>query len=434
MLFENMDLDEKLLSALKAERFTTPTEIQKQAIPSILAGKDLLATAETGSGKTAAYILPALMQLLKAPRTKGRGARVLVLAPTRELVHQIADTTKRLSRSMQIRFGTIIGGVSYFHQENLLRNPLDLLIATPGRLMDHMKQGRVDYSRVELFVIDEADRMLDMGFRKDIETIFKALPAEHQNLLFSATINDEIQRIAKQFLKNPHYLELARSTPHALISQQIHQVDDYKHKCEILFHILESANVWQAIVFTKTKRGAEKLAEELYAKRISSAALHGDMKQSKRTSTLERMHRGDLKVLVATDVAGRGIDVKKLSHVLNFDLPNSVEDYIHRIGRTGRRGEQGTAISLVDAQGWSLISRIERFTGHALERKVISGLEPKQGQGRSKPGKPKQGGRPNQQNKRRFGSRTASANPNAKVNPRSKDQSSKRFGNRVKSK
>ena len=385
--FEDMNLDAKLLQAIETQGFSTPTEIQKRAIPLILQGKDLLATAETGSGKTAAFILPILMRIIEPRNRVGRGPSALILAPTRELVDQIALATRQLSKGIKITFGTIIGGVPYFHQEQLLRKPLDLLIATPGRLLDHMDKGRVDFSNVELFVLDEADRMLDMGFIKDIEMVCHEIPKQHQTLLFSATLNPEIQKIARKLLNDPVHLELAvNAKPHALISQQIHQVNDYKHKCDLLFHILEDQKVWQAIVFTKTKRGAEKVADELKSKRIACAHLHGDMKQGQRTRTIDRMHRGELRVLVATDVAGRGLDIKNLTHVLNFDLPSKVEDYIHRIGRTGRSGESGTAISLVDSTGWSLIHRIEKFIGQRLERRVISGLEPKQAETNKEPG------------------------------------------------
>lgn len=390
--FEHMNLDPKLLHSIKTQGFTKPTEIQEKAIPIIIEGKDLLATAETGSGKTAAFMLPILTRLLQSHQperknSQSRGPRVLILAPTRELVDQIQDCTRIFGKNTQIKFGTVIGGVSYYHQEQLLKKPLDILIATPGRLLDHMRKGRIDYSRLELLVLDEADRMLDMGFRSDIETVCKAIPSSqnHQTLLFSATLNQDIQKIAKQLLKDPVHLELARKAkPHALISQQIHQVDDYRHKCSLLFHILEDQNVWQAIVFTKTKRGAEQVADELKTKQIACAPLHGDMKQGQRSRTIDRMHKGELRVLVATDAAGRGLDIKKLTHVLNFDLPSNVEDYIHRIGRTGRSGEHGTAISLVDSSGWSLIARIEKMTGQRLERRVISGLEPKKGRGESR--------------------------------------------------
>ncbi len=382
-----MNLNVKLLQTVQDQGFTEPTEIQKRAIPHILERQDLLATAETGSGKTAAFILPILNRLLEPRSRTGRGPAVLILAPTRELVDQIALTTRQLSKGTQIKFGTIIGGVPYYHQEQLLKKPLDILIATPGRLLDHMDKGRVDFSNIEFFVLDEADRMLDMGFRKDIEIVCESIPENHQTLLFSATLNPEIQKIAKQHLKDPVYLELAvKAKPHANISQQIYQVNDYKHKCELLFHILEDQKVWQAIVFTKTKRGAEKVADEIKGKRIACAHLHGDMKQGQRTRTIDRMHRGELRVLVATDVAGRGLDIKNLTHVINFDMASKMDDHTHRIGRTGRSGESGIAISFVDSTNWPLIHRIEKFFGQRLERCVISGLEPKHAETNSNSG------------------------------------------------
>lgn len=369
----------KLQQAIKALGYKIPTEIQRLAIPVVMSGKDLIASAETGSGKTVAFGLPALQRLLEnPPRTEGRGPRVLILTPTRELAGQITDAIAGLSKFANFRFGIITGGVAYPAQEQLLRRPLDILIATPGRLMDHMSRNRVDFSRLEMFILDEADRMLDMGFVKDMEHIAAALPAEHQTLLFSATLEGEVQRISRKFLKNPICIQLAISTKkHTLISQRVHLVDNWNHKRALLTHILEKADVWQAIVFTATKRGADDLVEELASQGVVCAALHGDMKQSKRSRTLEQMHRGRLRVLVATDVAARGLDVKKLTHVVNFDLPKTAEDYVHRIGRTGRCGEKGTAISLVGPKDGALLAQIERFTAQKLERHVIPGFEPR---------------------------------------------------------
>jgi superfamily II DNA/RNA helicase len=326
-----------------------------------------------------AFSLPALQKLLAHPPTvEGRGPRVLILTPTRELAGQITNAIAGLSKFANFRFGIITGGVAYPAQEQLLRRPLDILIATPGRLMDHMSRNRVDFSRLEMFILDEADRMLDMGFVKDMEHIAQALPPEHQTLLFSATLEGEVQRISRKFLKNPVCIQLTVATKkHTLISQRVHLVDNWNHKRALLSHILEEADVWQAIVFTATKRGADDLVEELSSRGVICAALHGDMKQSKRSRTLEQMHRGKLRVLVATDVAARGLDVKKLSHVVNFDLPRTGEDYVHRIGRTGRCGEKGVAISLVGPKDGALLAQIERFTAQKLERHVIPGFEPR---------------------------------------------------------
>lgn len=387
--FADMKLDAKLLRAVEALGYTEPTAIQKQVIPIILEGKDLMGGAETGSGKTAAFTLPVLQKLLdEAPlNPKGWGPRVIILTPTRELADQISETVRQLAKYTQLTWGSITGGVPYPAQERLLRRPLDVLVATPGRIIDHMDRGRVDFSRLQFFILDEADRMLDIGFIKGIETIFEQMPLTRQILLFSATFEGPVQRISKRFLQNPEYVQLASTNkPNALITQHIHQADDLNHKRALLTHVLQEPGMWLAIVFTGTKRGAEKLADDLNEQRIECAALHGDMKQSKRTRTLDRMRRGQLRVLIATDVAARGLDVKNISHVINFDMPNTVDDYIHRIGRTGRAGEAGVAISLVEPKDWYQITNIERSTGSKLERKVITGLEPRQNEPRSNGG------------------------------------------------
>lgn len=386
--FEEMDLDPKLQQALKAEKFTNPTEIQKKVLPLVRRRVDLMASADTGTGKTMAFVLPILHNLLtSAVKKPGAGPRVLILTPTRELADQVTDCIRKLSRFTELRFGTITGGVSYFGQEALLRKPFDILVATPGRLLDHMNQGRVNFSRLDVLVLDEADRMLDMGFMKDIEKILKSLPMERQILLFSATLEGAVLQVARRILKNPECVKLAAgSKPNLLISQIVHQADDSRHKFALLSHLLEQREVWQAIVFTGTKRAAESLAYDLSSKGIACAALHGDMKQSKRTRTLDSMRRGNLKILIATDVAARGIDVKAVSHVINYDFPKSPDDYIHRIGRTGRAGETGIAISLVEPRDWRQLTMIERFTGQQLTRTVIAGLEPKGGKmGGNKP-------------------------------------------------
>lgn len=375
-----MNLDGKLMQAIVANGYKAPTEIQEKAIPIILAGHDLMASAKTGSGKTVAFVLPILQKLLTPSTKPGRGPRVLVLTPTRELADQVTETIWQMSKFTNFRSGSITGGVPYPAQERLLSRPVDLLVATPGRLIDHMNRGRVDFSRLETLVLDEADRMLDMGFMGDIEQILEPLPESRQIVLFSATLEGAVQKIARQFLRNPSSIHLASGTQaNTLISQRVHQADDFRHKRALLTHILEEPGMWQAIVFTGTKRGAEELAHDLSAQKIKCAALHGDMKQSKRTRTLDSMHRGHLRVLIATDVAARGIDVKKITHVINFDMPKSPEDYVHRIGRTGRCGETGIAISLIGPKDWPQLARIERVTGQKLERHVIAGLEPKFG-------------------------------------------------------
>jgi superfamily II DNA/RNA helicase len=377
--FETLDLHPKLLQAIQTIGFTNPTEIQEKVFPVVMEGRDLMAIAETGSGKTVAFLLPALQKLLDSPtHTEGRGPKVLILTPTRELADQVTADIKRMVKFTHLQYGTITGGVPYPAQEQMLRKPLDLLVATPGRLIDHMSKNRVDFSRLQLFILDEADRMLDMGFMKDIERVLDHLPELCQVMLFSATLEEPIQKIARHFMQEPFVVQLStgKQAP-KLIKQRIHQADDFNHKRALLTHLLEEPEMWQAIVFISTKRGVDDLVDDLSSQGIACAALHGDMKQSKRTQTIERMRKGKIRVLIATDVAARGIDVKKLSHVINFDLPRTVEDYVHRIGRTGRCGEEGIAISLVGPKDWQLLSRIEKYTNQPLERAVIAGLEPK---------------------------------------------------------
>jgi len=428
--FEEMPLHANLAKAVKACGYTTPTDIQKQAIPAVLEGRDLMASAQTGAGKTVAFALPAIQQLLTNPiPTSGRGPRVLILTPTRELAGQISKAIETLCKFTSFKFGVVTGGVGYFPQEQLLRKPLDILVATPGRLMDHMDSNRVDFSRLSLFILDEADRMLDMGFVKDMELIAKSLPAKHQTLLFSATLEGNVQRISRQFLHNPVCIQLAPATQrHELITQRVHLVDNFYHKCALLTHVLEEPGMWQAIVFTGTKRSADELVEGLTKRGVNCAVLHGDIKQNKRTRTLERMHQGHLRVLVATDVAARGLDIKKLSHVINFDLPRTAEDYVHRIGRTGRCGEKGIAVSLASAKDRAILAQIERFTGQKLKPQVIEGLEPKgsfepvrsERQGQSRPPKrfskaPQAGQQRRPEGRQENRSRTEGSGGNAKT-------------------
>ncbi len=423
--FESFALDPKLLQAVKANRYTVPTEIQQRAIPEIIKGRDLLASAETGAGKTVAFVLPFLQRLLTTPpKADSRGPRVLILTPTRELAQQITDAIAKMNQFTRFTFGSITGGVPYPAQENLLRRPLDILVATPGRLMDHMRRKRVDYRRLEVFILDEADRMLDMGFVNDMILIGESLPPEHQTLLFSATLEGNVQKIARQFLKDPVKIQLAAANkPHSSISQRVHLVDNYNHKRALLTHVLEEDGLWQAIVFTATKRGADELVDDLLEQGINCAALHGDMKQNKRRFTLDRMYRGQLKVLVATDVAGRGIDVKKLSHVINFDLPRSPEDYVHRIGRTGRCGEKGIAISLVGPKDGGILAHIERYMGQKLERFTIPGFESRLPEASRKPpsrsfkptsNRNRRSAAPAKSSQGRFSTRAASATPNSR--------------------
>jgi superfamily II DNA/RNA helicase len=375
--FESLNLDPTILRAVLEAGYDTPTGVQAQAIPPALEGRDIMASAQTGTGKTAAFTLPALNLLATPHPLKSRGPRILVLTPTRELAAQVNEAARKYGKYIRARTVSIVGGMPYPLQNKLLSQPLDILVATPGRFIDHMERGRIDLSRLQMLVLDEADRMLDMGFMPDVERICEALPKERQTLLFSATL-DGIMHIGKQFLNNPITIQVAgQKQKHENIEQRLHFVDDMNHKNKLLEHLLIEPDVNQAIIFTSTKRHADLLAEDLYAAGHKTAALHGDMTQGARNRTLTKLRQGDVKVLVATDVAARGIDVQGISHVINYDLPKFSEDYVHRIGRTGRAGKQGTAISFASNVDRHLLRKIEQYTGQKLEATVIAGFEPK---------------------------------------------------------
>jgi superfamily II DNA/RNA helicase len=376
--FDSLNLNPEILRAIEESGYTTPTPIQEQAIPLIAEGHDLMGSAQTGTGKTAAFMLPALNLIATPHPVKSRGPRILVLTPTRELAAQVNDAARKYGKFLRARTVSIVGGMPYPLQNKLLSQPLDILVATPGRLMDHMDRGRIDLSRLQMLILDEADRMLDMGFLPDIERICEQLPKERQTLLFSATFDGPIARIAKQFLNDPKKIEVAgQQAKHENITQRLHHVDDMSHKNKLLEHLLIGEDVNQAIIFTSTKRHADLLAEDLYAAGHKTAALHGDMTQGARNRTLTKLRHGDVKVLVATDVAARGIDVPAITHVINYDLPKFAEDYVHRIGRTGRAGNKGTAISFASNMDRHTLRKIEQFTGNKLEAEVIEGFEPK---------------------------------------------------------
>jgi superfamily II DNA/RNA helicase len=375
--FESFGLAEPLLKGLAASGFVRPTEIQARALPMALLGRDLMASAQTGTGKTAAFALPALQRLLKPSAVQGRGPRVLVLTPTRELAGQVEGVVQELAKFAKLRIGSIVGGVPFPPQERLLRGTVDLLVATPGRLIDHMEKRLVDFSRLELFVLDEADRMLDMGFIKPVKQIAAALPKERQTMLFSATLEGGILAIAKQLLRDPVTVQFTTATQkHASISQRVFQANGPDHKQAILAHLLADPELTQAIVFCATKRGAGRMAKRLVALGHKAAALHGNMRQSARNRTVDQLRSGKVKLLVATDVAGRGVDFEGLSHVINFDLPQVAEDYIHRVGRTGRNGASGIAVSLVGPDDRSKLANIERLIGRRLEHHNVAGLAP----------------------------------------------------------
>ena len=387
MSFESLNLDNALLRAIEESGYTTPTAIQAQAIPVVTAGHDLMASAQTGTGKTAAFMLPALNLLATPHELKSRGPRILVLVPTRELATQVNEAARKYGKFIRARTVSIVGGMPYPLQNKLLSQPLDILVATPGRLLDHMERGRIDLSRLQMLVLDEADRMLDMGFLPDVERICEQLTAERQTLLFSATLDGDIARVAKQILKNPKTIQVAtQKEKHANIEQRLHYVDDMTHKNKLLEHLLIAPEVNQVIIFTSTKRHCDVLAEDLYAAGHKTAALHGDMTQGARNRTLTKLRQGDVKVLVATDVAARGIDVQGISHVINYDLPKFAEDYVHRIGRTGRAGNTGIAISFASNMDRHILRKIEQFTGNRMEPGVIEGFEPKRAMKMDGPG------------------------------------------------
>ncbi len=378
MTFDKLALHPSILKALADSGYATPTPVQAQAIPLALAGHDLMASAQTGTGKTAAFVLPTLQRLTTPSTGHGRGPRVLVLTPTRELANQVTEAAAKYGKHMRFRIGSIVGGVSYQPQMRLLSQPLDILVATPGRLIDHMESGRVDFSRLEVLVLDEADRMLDMGFIRPVEKIAAATPSSRQTLLFSATLEGNIAKLAQRLLKNPQRVQIASAQQrHEHIEQRLHHVNDGEHKHRLLSHLLDDIAIEKVIVFTATKRGADRLAKKLHAQGHPAAALHGNMNQNQRNRAIAKLRSGEVKLLVATDVAARGLDVNGISHVINYDLPKVPEDYVHRIGRTGRAGANGIAISFAAPEDRGQLRDIERYTRQPIPALVIAGLEPK---------------------------------------------------------
>src|SRR4029079_2409038 len=381
MSFASLGLSDALVRAVNAHGYTSPTPIQTKAIPAVLAGGDLLAGAQTGTGKTAGFVRPMLQRLSmgEAPagaRPSRKPLRALILTPTRELAAQVEESVRVYGKFLKLTSTVVFGGVGIHPQTAQLKRGVDILVATPGRLLDHHGQGNVDFSRIEIFVLDEADRMLDMGFVRDIRRVMALLPRKRQNLLFSATFPDPIKALADSLLDRPAMIEVApRNATVDSIQQKIHPVDRDR-KRELLAALIGGNDWHQVLVFTRTKHGANKLAEQLGHDGIRALAIHGNKSQGARTRALSEFKEGDLRVLVATDIAARGIDIDQLPHVVNYDLPNVPEDYVHRIGRTGRAGATGEAISLVCVDEHEFLRDIERLLKREIPQEVIAGFEP----------------------------------------------------------
>ena len=377
--FEDLKLEHHILKAITKCGYSHPTPIQAQAIPEALAGHDLIATAQTGTGKTAAFVLPSLQHLAASKSSQTRGPKILILVPTRELAYQVIDSTRTYGKFTQVRSAVILGGMPYGAQIQALSRPLDIIVATPGRFIDHLEQGRIDLSNLDILVLDEADRMLDMGFSEDVEKIVAATPSTRQTMLFTATMDRSMERLAGRILKEPRRIEVAgKRVSHENIEQRLHVADNLRHKYDLLKHLIKDNNLTKAIVFSATKKDTDSLARDLKRQGYAAEALHGDMSQSARNRTIRNMHRGNIKLLVATDVAARGLDVNGISHVINFDIPKFAEDYVHRIGRTGRAGASGVAISFVTMNDVSYLERIQKYIGKNIQQHTIEGLEPLQ--------------------------------------------------------
>jgi ATP-dependent RNA helicase RhlE len=374
--FDSLGLSQPLLRALKDKGYTTPSPIQAQAIPAVISGRDVMAAAQTGTGKTAGFTLPMLERLCHGARAGRRQIRALVLTPTRELAAQVLDNVRQYSCHLPLRSEVVFGGVKINPQIQRLAQGVDVLVATPGRLLDLHQQGAVRFEAVECLVLDEADRMLDMGFIHDIRRLLSHLPERRQTLLFSATFSAPIRKLAQGLLHHPLQIQVAPANQTARSVEQTVHPCDMGRKAALLTHLIRSEDWQQVLVFSRTKHGANKVADRLNQEGLIAAAIHGNKSQGARTRALQGFKDGSVRVLVATDIAARGIDIQQLPHVVNLDLPNVAEDYVHRIGRTGRAGESGHAISLVAAEEALLLKAIERLTGEALPRVEIQGFEP----------------------------------------------------------
>ncbi|MGH8162634.1 MAG: DEAD/DEAH box helicase [Gammaproteobacteria bacterium] len=376
MSFDRLGLSAAILRAVAEQGYTTPTPVQQQAIPAALAGRDLMAGAQTGTGKTAGFALPILHRLNAEPARETPSAiRCLVLTPTRELAAQVEQSFRDYGKYLVLRTSAMFGGVSPVPQIKALRRGVDILVATPGRLLDHVNQRNVDLSQVEVLVLDEADRMLDMGFIRDVRKILQGLPAKRQTLLFSATFSKEIKRLADEFLHRPERIEMAHNNrPVELVSQRVYSVAK-RRKRELLSFLIGSENWQQVLVFTRTRHGANRLATQLETDGLKAVAIHSNKSQGARTRALADFKTGRVRVLVATDIAARGLDIDQLPYVVNYELPNVPEDYVHRIGRTGRAGREGEAVSLVCGEERKYLAGIERLLKRELPKVVLEGYE-----------------------------------------------------------
>ncbi len=428
MPFTSLGLMDGLVRAIADQGYATPTPIQTRAIPVVLAGRDLLAAAQTGTGKTAAFTLPLLQRLHQHPpaRKGRRPVRALVLTPTRELAAQVGDSVRGYGRHLPLRSAVIFGGVGINPQIDTLRRGVDILVATPGRLLDHAGQGTVDLSTVEVLVLDEADRMLDMGFIRDIRRILALLPRQRQNLLFSATFSSEIRTLADGLLHNPESVEVApRNATAERVNQQVHPVDRNR-KQALLAHLVTTGGWGQTLVFTRTKHGANRLAQQLERDGISAAAIHGNKSQGARTRALGDFKQGQVRVLVATDIAARGLDIAELPHVVNYELPNVPEDYVHRIGRTARAGRDGQAVSLVCEDEMAHLKAIQRLLGQTLPTLVVAGFAPTAAA--TAPTPPQ--GRPARPGPASAPNRNADDHPQRRPRPQGRRRRAKSAGNR----
>ena len=429
MNFSSLGLSAPILKAVSSQGYDSPSPIQAKAIPAIIQGRDVMAAAQTGTGKTAGFTLPILERLAKGQAAKSKQIRALILTPTRELAAQVNNSVMTYSRHLPIRSAVVFGGVKINPQISKLRQGVDILVATPGRLLDLYGQNAVAFDKVEVLVLDEADRMLDMGFIHDIRKILKTLPEKRQNLMFSATFSKEIRKLANGLVNNP--IEISVSPPNTAVNTVTHWIcpTDKKRKSALLVHLLKKHQWKQVLVFSRTKHGANRLATTLLKHDIKSSAIHGNKSQGARTKALADFKKGGIRVLVATDIAARGLDINELPHVVNFDLPSVPEDYVHRIGRTGRAGKTGEAISLVSADEAKQLNDIERLLKHKLERKFIDGFEPEHTLPESKPGQKQK----HSQNQRRSQKKPSRANSGSNFKPKGPQNSGGRNSARKRS-